>query len=85
MGKQRSFAFEQNLMVLVLVAIVTNFEIKRNSFCLLLIACKISNKSNKRQLRYCNVMFSLSYRIASVRSYLSENEAKNLPGGPSPR
>ena len=49
--------------------------------CLLLAASKIANKSNKRLLRYCNFMFSLSCRIASMRSYLSENEAKNLQNG----
>ena len=44
-------------------------------------ACKISNKSNKRLLRYCTFIFSMPCRIASVTSYLSENEAKNLQNG----
>ena len=43
---------------------------------LLLTACKVSNKSNKRLLRYCTFIISLSCRIASVTSYLSGNEAK---------
>ena len=46
--------------------------------CQILTACKISNKSNKRLLKYRNLMFSLSCRIASVTSYLCENEAKNF-------
>ena len=49
--------------------------------CLLLTACKILNKSKKRLLRYCTFIFSLSCRIASVTSYLSENEARNLQNG----
>ena len=49
--------------------------------CFLLTACKISNKSNKRLLRYCTFIFLMSCRIASVTSYLSENEAKNLQNG----
>ena len=32
-------------------------------------------------MRYCNYIFSMSCRIASVTSYLSENEAKNLQNG----
>ena len=39
------------------------------------IACKVSNKSNERLLRHCTFIFSLSCSIASVTSYLSENEA----------
>ena len=50
-------------------------------FCQVLTACKVSNKSNKRLLRYCTFIFSLSYSIASVTSYLSENEAENLQNG----
>ena len=46
-----------------------------------LTACKLSNKSNKRLLRYCTFIFALSCRIASVTSYLSENEAENLQNG----
>ena len=46
--------------------------------CQVLTACKVLNKSNKRFLRYCTFIFSLSYSIASVTSYLSENEAENL-------
>ena len=61
------------------------FKVKRNSFvhfiCSLLTACKISNKSNKRLMRYCVFSFSMSCSIASVTSYLSENEAKNLQNG----
>ena len=44
-------------------------------------ACKISNKSNKRLMRYCTFIFPMSCNIASVMSYLSENEAKNLENG----
>ena len=32
-------------------------------------------------LRYCAFIFSLSCNIASVTSYLSENEAENLQNG----
>ena len=46
--------------------------------CSLLTAFKISNK---RLLRYCSFIFSMSCRIASVASYVSENEAKNLQNG----
>ena len=49
--------------------------------CLILTACKISNESNKRLLRYCTLIFSMSCRIASVTSCLSKNEAKNLQNG----
>ena len=42
---------------------------------------KISNKSNKRLMRYCTFIFSMSCSIASVTSYSSENEAKNLQNG----
>ena len=56
----------------------TKFEMKRNSFCQVLTARKISNKSNKRLMRYCTFIFSISCSIASVTSYLSEKEAKNL-------
>ena len=49
--------------------------------CQVLTACKISNKSNGRLLRYCTFIFSLSCSIASVTSCLSENEAKNLQNG----
>ena len=48
---------------------------------LILTACKISNESNKRLVRYCTLIFSMSYRIASVTSYLSKNEAKTLQNG----
>ena len=50
-------------------------------FCSLLKACIISNKSNKRLMRYCTFIFSMSCRTASLTSYLSENEAKNLQNG----
>ena len=40
-------------------------------------ACKISNKSNRRLLRYYNFIFLLSCSIVSVTLYLSENEAEN--------
>ena len=46
--------------------------------CLLLTACKLSNKSKQRLLRYCTLIFLMYCRIASVTSYLSESEAKNL-------
>ena len=49
--------------------------------CSLLTACKISNKSNQRLLRSCTFIFSMSCSIASVTSYLSENEIKNLQNG----
>ena len=49
--------------------------------CLLITACKLSNKSKQSLLRYCTFIFSVSWRIASVTSYLSENEAKNLQNG----
>ena len=49
--------------------------------CSLLTACKISNKSNKRFMRYCTFIFSMSCSIASVTSYLSGIEAKNLQNG----
>ena len=39
------------------------------------------NKSNKRILRYYTSHFSFSCRIASVTSYLCENEAENLQNG----
>ena len=52
----------------------TKFEIKQNF--------KISNKSNVRLLTFdCTFIFSLSCSIASVTSYLSENEAENLQNG----
>ena len=46
--------------------------------CLILTVCKISNESNKRLLRYCTLIFSVSCKIACVTSNLSENKAKNL-------
>ena len=46
--------------------------------CQVLTACKVSNKSNRRLLRYCTFIFSLSSSTASVTSYLIENEAENL-------
>ena len=49
--------------------------------CQVLTACKVSNKSNRRLLRYCTFNFSLSCSIASVTSYLIENEAENLQNG----
>ena len=49
--------------------------------CQVLAACKVSNKSNRRLLRYCTFIFSLSCSIASVTSYLSKNEAENLQSG----
>ena len=45
-----------------------------------LTACKISNKSNKTH-DVLHFIFIVSCRIASVTSYLSENEAKNLQNG----
>ena len=35
----------------------------------------------QRLMRYCTFMFPMSCSIASVTSYLSENEAKNLQNG----
>ena len=49
--------------------------------CHVLTACKVSNKSNRRLLRYCTFIFSLSCSSASVTSYLIENEAENLQNG----
>ena len=49
--------------------------------CQVLTACKVSKKSNRRLLRYFTFIFSLSCSIASVTSYLSENEAENLKNG----
>ena len=49
--------------------------------CQVLTACKVSNKSNRRLLRYCTFIFSLSSSITSVTSYLIENEAENLQNG----
>ena len=44
-------------------------------------AGKISNKSNKRLMRYCTFIFSISCNIASATSYFIEKEAKNLQNG----
>ena len=49
--------------------------------CGTIAACKVSNKSNKRLLRYCTFIFSLSCRIAFVTSYSNENEAESLQNG----
>ena len=49
--------------------------------CQVLTACKVSNKSNRRLLRYCTFNFPLSYSIVSVTSYLIESEAENLQNG----
>ena len=49
--------------------------------CTLVTACKIPNKSNKGPMRYCTLIFSMSRSIASMTSYLSQNEAKNLQNG----
>ena len=49
--------------------------------CQVLTACKVSNKSSRSLLRYCTFNFSLSCSIASVTSYLIENEAENLQNG----
>ena len=57
------------------------FESQAKFICSLLTACKISNKANKRLMRYCTFIFPMSCSIASVTSYLSENEAKNLQNG----
>ena len=60
----------------------TKFKAKGNSFVhFKQISCKISNKSNKRLMRYCTFIFSMSCSIASVMSYLSGIEAKNLQNG----
>ena len=47
----------------------------------ILTAHKISNKSNKRILRYCTFIFIIPCNIASVTSYLRENETENLQNG----
>ena len=57
------------------------FEHQVKYFCYVLTACKISNKLNKRLLRYCTSIFSLFCRIASVTSFSNENEARNLHNG----
>ena len=49
--------------------------------CQVLTACKVSNKSNRGLLRYCTFIFSMFCSIASVMSYLIENEAENLQNG----
>ena len=49
--------------------------------CQVLTACKVSNKSNRRLLSYCTFIFLLSWSIASMTSYLIENEAENLQNG----
>ena len=49
--------------------------------CQVLTACEISKKVNRRLLRYYTFIFSLSCSIASVTSYLGENEAENLQNG----
>ena len=67
--------------MLILVAIATKFEIKRRFLWEILTACKISDKSNKKLLRYRTCTFSLSCRIASVTSCLCENEAQSLQNG----
>ena len=43
----------------------------------------MSNKSNKRLMRYCTFIFSISCSIPSVTSYFIEKEAKNLQNGDS--
>ena len=49
--------------------------------CQVLTACKVSYESNRGLLRYCTFIFSMSCSIASVTSYLIENEAENLQNG----
>ena len=44
-------------------------------------ACKISNESNERLLRYCTFDFSLFCHIASGTTYLREKEDENLQNG----
>ena len=46
-----------------------------------LTARKVLNKPNNRLLRYFSFIYSLSCRIASVTSYLSENKAEHLQNG----
>ena len=60
-----------------------DFGIWNEAKCIsqVLTACKVANKSNKRLLRFCAFIFSLSCSNASVTSYLSENEAENLQKG----
>ena len=77
----RPFVFAIMTIILILVAIAAKFQMKRNSFYKVLIACEVSNKSNKRLLRYWTLIFYMSCRIACVTSYLSENEAENLENG----
>ena len=59
----------------------TKFKIQRNSFVHFLQPAKFPNKSNNRLVRYSTFILSMSCRIASVKSYLSENKAKNLQNG----
>ena len=77
----RPFVFNNRQLFFILVAIATKSEIKRNSFCQVLTACKILNKSNKDFRDIALLIFSLCCRIASATSSLSENEAKNLQIG----
>ena len=58
---------------MILVAIATKFEIKRNSFA--------KFQTNQIKTHVILHFFSLSCSIASMTSYLSENEAKNLQNG----
>ena len=51
--------------------------------CLILTACEISNKSNKRLLKYCIFIFSMPCSIAPVMSYLSEMKLKIYKMAPS--
>ena len=67
--------------MLILVAIVTKFKIKRNFFAEFQQPARFSNKSNKRLPRYCIFIFSLSFRVASLKSFLCENKAENLQTG----
>ena len=64
---------------MILVAIAMKFEMKR---ILLLSSNSLYNfkQIERKAPKILHFHFSLSCRIAAVRSYLSENEAKNLLG-----
>ena len=80
MRKQKSFVFEQRLIILVLVAIATHLKTNES---LLLASNSLQNFKQIEQktpeiLHFHSLM---SCRIASVTSYLRENEAKDLQNG----
>ena len=70
MRKQQSFVFDQGLIILALVAIATIFEINRKSF-----------SESLQPEDTALLFFSLYCRMASLASYLSEDEAKYQQNG----